>query len=51
MRAYLNPLTATRYHSLIVQEPLPDGAEATAYTPEGELMARATCRSTACSST
>lgn len=33
-----NPLTATRYHSLIVQEPLPDVLEATAYTPEGELM-------------
>ena len=33
-----SPLTATRYHSLIVQEPLPDVLEATAYTPEGELM-------------
>ena len=33
-----SPLTATRYHSLIVQEPLPDVLEATAYTAEGELM-------------
>ncbi len=33
-----SPLTATRYHSLIVQEPLPDILEATAYTDEGELM-------------
>ncbi|MEM7133585.1 MAG: aminodeoxychorismate/anthranilate synthase component II [Chloroflexota bacterium] len=32
------PFTATRYHSLIVEEPLPDDLEATAYTPEGELM-------------
>jgi anthranilate synthase/aminodeoxychorismate synthase-like glutamine amidotransferase len=33
-----NPLTATRYHSLIVQEPLPIALEATAHTVEGELM-------------
>ena len=33
-----NPLTATRYHSLIVQEPLPDVLEAIAHTAEGELM-------------
>lgn len=33
-----SPFTATRYHSLIVQEPLPDALTATAYTPEGELM-------------
>jgi len=33
-----SPLTATRYHSLIVQEPLPAVLEATAYTAEGELM-------------
>lgn len=33
-----SPLTATRYHSLIVQEPLPDVLEATAHTAEGELM-------------
>jgi len=32
------PFTATRYHSLIVEEPLPDVLEATAHTPEGELM-------------
>lgn len=33
-----SPFTATRYHSLIVEEPLPAELEATAYTPEGELM-------------
>ena len=33
-----NPFTATRYHSLIVQEPLPDVLDATAHTAEGELM-------------
>ena len=33
-----NPFTATRYHSLIVEEPLPAELEATAYTAEGELM-------------
>ncbi len=33
-----NPFEATRYHSLIVQEPLPDVLEATAYTDEKELM-------------
>ncbi|RLT39673.1 MAG: aminodeoxychorismate/anthranilate synthase component II [Chloroflexi bacterium] len=33
-----SPFTATRYHSLIVQEPLPAELEATAYTAEGELM-------------
>jgi anthranilate synthase component II len=33
-----SPFTATRYHSLIVQEPLPDMLEATAHTAEGELM-------------
>jgi anthranilate synthase/aminodeoxychorismate synthase-like glutamine amidotransferase len=33
-----SPLTATRYHSLIVQEPLPAVLEATAHTAEGELM-------------
>ncbi len=30
---------ATRYHSLIVEEPLPDGLEVLARTPEGEIMA------------
>lgn len=33
-----SPFTATRYHSLVVAEPLPDALVATAYTPEGELM-------------
>ncbi|MCB9140400.1 MAG: aminodeoxychorismate/anthranilate synthase component II [Caldilineaceae bacterium] len=33
-----SPLTATRYHSLIVEEPLPDVLEATAFTTDGELM-------------
>jgi anthranilate synthase/aminodeoxychorismate synthase-like glutamine amidotransferase len=33
-----SPFTATRYHSLIVAEPLPDALTATAYTAEGELM-------------
>lgn len=32
------PFMATRYHSLIVDEPLPDVLEATAFTCEGELM-------------
>ncbi|MCB0081977.1 MAG: aminodeoxychorismate/anthranilate synthase component II, partial [Caldilineaceae bacterium] len=32
-----SPFTATRYHSLIVEEPLPAELVATAYTPEGEL--------------
>jgi anthranilate synthase component 2 len=33
-----NPFTATRYHSLIVQEPLPPELEVTAFTAEGEVM-------------
>lgn len=33
-----NPFTAGRYHSLIVDIPLPDCLEVTAYTREGELM-------------
>ena len=33
-----SPFIATRYHSLIVEEPLPNELEATAYTAEGELM-------------
>jgi anthranilate synthase/aminodeoxychorismate synthase-like glutamine amidotransferase len=33
-----SPFTATRYHSLIVAEPLPAELVATAYTEEGELM-------------
>lgn len=34
-----NPFEATRYHSLIVAEPLPDELMALAATAEGELMA------------
>jgi anthranilate synthase/aminodeoxychorismate synthase-like glutamine amidotransferase len=34
-----SPFTATRYHSLIVAEPLPGELEPTATTEEGELMA------------
>ncbi len=34
-----SPLTATRYHSLIVQEPLPDSLEITARGKETEVMA------------
>ena len=33
-----SPFEATRYHSLMVQEPLPAALRATARTPEGELM-------------
>jgi anthranilate synthase/aminodeoxychorismate synthase-like glutamine amidotransferase len=33
-----SPFEATRYHSLIVAEPLPDVLKATAFTSEGELM-------------
>ena len=33
-----SPFTATRYHSLVVEEPLPAELKAVAYTPEGELM-------------
>ena len=33
-----SPFIATRYHSLIVEEPLPDALEGTAWTREGELM-------------
>jgi len=33
-----SPFTATRYHSLIVPEPLPDVLKKTAWTAEGELM-------------
>jgi anthranilate synthase component 2 len=33
-----NPFRATRYHSLIVEEPLPDCLQVTAFTREGEVM-------------
>jgi len=33
-----SPFIATRYHSLIVEEPLPDCLQRTAWTAEGELM-------------
>jgi len=33
-----SPFTATRYHSLIVEEPLPEILRRTAWTAEGELM-------------
>jgi anthranilate synthase/aminodeoxychorismate synthase-like glutamine amidotransferase len=33
-----SPFTATRYHSLIVEEPLPPALEITAFTKEGEVM-------------
>jgi len=33
-----DPFTATRYHSLVVQEPLPPALELTAFTREGEVM-------------
>ena len=33
-----NPFVATRYHSLIVQGPLPETLEVTALAPEGEIM-------------
>lgn len=34
-----SPFNATRYHSLIVEEPLPGCLEAQAFTKEGEVMA------------
>ena len=34
-----SPFEATRYHSLIVEEPLPDCLEVTAFTSEGDVMA------------
>jgi len=37
-RGVENPFVATRYHSLIVEEPLPEGFVVTARTPEGEIM-------------
>jgi anthranilate synthase/aminodeoxychorismate synthase-like glutamine amidotransferase len=37
--SFPSPFTATRYHSLILEEPVPDGFEVTAFTAEGEIMA------------
>jgi anthranilate synthase component II len=37
-RGLPSPFEATRYHSLIVSEPLPAELKATAFTKEGELM-------------
>ena len=34
-----SPFNAARYHSLIVEEPLPEGLDVTAFTSEGEVMA------------
>jgi anthranilate synthase/aminodeoxychorismate synthase-like glutamine amidotransferase len=34
-----SPFAATRYHSLIVNEPVPDCLQVTAFTTEGEIMA------------
>jgi anthranilate synthase/aminodeoxychorismate synthase-like glutamine amidotransferase len=33
-----SPFRATRYHSLIVEEPLPDSLQVTAFTSQGEIM-------------
>jgi anthranilate synthase/aminodeoxychorismate synthase-like glutamine amidotransferase len=33
-----SPFRATRYHSLIVEEPLPECLEVTAFTSDGEIM-------------
>lgn len=38
-RGVPSPFTATRYHSLVVREPLPPCLELTAFTAEGEVMA------------
>ena len=37
--SFPSPFTATRYHSLIVSEPVPEGFDVTAFTAEGEIMA------------
>ncbi|GAB4274417.1 MAG: aminodeoxychorismate/anthranilate synthase component II [Candidatus Promineifilaceae bacterium] len=34
-----SPFQATRYHSLIVEEPIPEELKVTAFTSEGEVMA------------
>lgn len=38
-----SPFTATRYHSLIVEEPLPPVLEVTAFTTAGEVMGLRHC--------
>ncbi|MBN1317683.1 MAG: aminodeoxychorismate/anthranilate synthase component II [Anaerolineales bacterium] len=38
-----SPFTATRYHSLIVRDPLPPVLQQTAHTAEGEIMAIQHC--------
>ncbi len=38
-RGVPNPFIATRYHSLIVQDPVPDDLDVIAQTAEGEIMA------------
>jgi anthranilate synthase/aminodeoxychorismate synthase-like glutamine amidotransferase len=38
-RGVPSPFEATRYHSLIVREPVPDCLMVTAFTREGEVMA------------
>jgi anthranilate synthase/aminodeoxychorismate synthase-like glutamine amidotransferase len=38
LRGLPNPFTAMRYHSLVVDEPLPEGLVATARADSGELM-------------
>jgi len=38
-RGLPNPFQATRYHSLIVHEPVPEVLEVAAFTAEGEVMA------------
>ena len=37
-RGIPSPFNATRYHSLIVEEPLPAALQITAFTSEGEIM-------------
>lgn len=37
-RGIPSPFNATRYHSLIVEEPLPPELEVTAFTADGEIM-------------
>lgn len=34
-----SPFIATRYHSLVVNEPVPDSLQVSAFTTEGEIMA------------